>query len=149
MKLVRPLGLLLPVALACLALPAIAQDDKACSVATLKGTYGLHGSGVRLVAPTVQIETHSTIALRSYDGKGGLKSYPIVSNGTVTGVREGDGTFGTGTYEVNPDCTGKVSLRLTPTITIEARFVIVDRGLEIIEVPSAVGNVGVAILKRQ
>lgn len=77
---------------------------------------------------------------------------PIVSRGQISGVTEGAADRTTGTYEVNADCTGKVILTLTlpsGTRRIEARFVIVNRGLEIIEVPTTAGNVGAAVLRRQ
>lgn len=149
---ITPLAML-ALSATCLAVPVMADDeDRACSIATLKGTFGLHGYGMRPVGQTLQDETHETIALRSYDGKGGVKSWPIVSQGTYIGALEGDGSFSTGTYEVNPDCTGKVTILLVTAIgkiPIVARFVIVDQGREIFEVPTGNRNVGVAILKRQ
>lgn len=134
--------------------PAAAQsdDDRACSVATLKGTFGLHASGTRPVPGSNQTETHSTLARRSYDGKGGLKSWPIVSQGQISGVTEGMGAVQNGTYEVNPDCTGQTTLTLvTPngSIRLNARFVILNHGLEIVEVPITPGNVASARLQRQ
>ena len=138
-----------------LAAPGLADSDghdRGCSVATLTGTFGLHGWGTRPVAPGGASETHSTLALRSYDGKGGVKSWAIVSQGQTSGVTEGDGEPQTGRYEVYPDCTGKVELKLrTPVglVPLTARFVIVNRGLEIIEVPATAGNIAVARLQRQ
>lgn len=140
------------VALGGVPVAAQSEDDRVCSVASLKGTYGLHASGTRPVPGSNQSETHSTLARRSYDGKGGLKSWPIVSQGQVSGVAEGTGTVQNGTYEVNPDCTGKMTLILaTPggSIQLSARFVVVKQGLEIIEVPVTPGNIAVARLKRQ
>jgi hypothetical protein len=130
------------------------DDDggKKCTNATLKGSYGLHGSGIRPVAATMQSEIHETIALRNYDGRGGVTSMPIVSQGQVTGVTLGTGDSSPGTYEVNPDCTGKVTINLiTPRgpVPIEAKFVIVNNGREIMEVPTVAGNVGAATLRRQ
>jgi hypothetical protein len=99
-----------------------------------------------------QPETHSTLALRSYDGKGSVKSWPIASQGTMSGVSEGSGEAQAGTYEVNPDCTGKVDLTIQSPrgpVRITARFVIVNRGMEIIEVPLMPGNIAVARLQKQ
>ncbi|MBL8179688.1 MAG: hypothetical protein JNK48_33730, partial [Bryobacterales bacterium] len=138
----------LAVALGGIPVAAQSEDDRSCSVASLKGAYGLHASGIRPVAGSNQSETHSTLARRSYDGKGGLKSWPVVSQGQVSGVAEGTGTAQTGTYEVNPDCTGQMTLTLGP-IQLSARFVVVKQGLEIIEVPTTPGNIAVARLKRQ
>lgn len=66
----------------------------------------------RPVPPKGLLETHSTLALRSYDGKGSVKSVTIASQGSISGVTEGNGQPQLGTYEVNPDCTGKVELTL-------------------------------------
>ncbi|MBS1828792.1 MAG: hypothetical protein JST93_26050 [Acidobacteria bacterium] len=134
--------------------PAAAQsdEDRACSLATLKGTFGLVATGTRPVPGSNQTETHSTLALRSYDGKGGLKSWPIVSQGQVSGVAQGTGAVQNGAYEVNPDCTGQTTLTIvTPngSVQLNARFVIVNHGLEIIEVPVTPGNVAAARLQRQ
>lgn len=153
MKSKKHLSILL-LTLALSASQAYAQTDAetACSVATLKGTFGLHGSGTRPVQPSGSSETHSTLALRSYDGKGGVKSWSLVSQGSANGVSEGDGTPMIGTYEVNADCTGKVTLTLrTPAglVPLVAKFVIVNRGLEILEVPVTPGNVALARLQRQ
>lgn len=141
-------------ALTIASVPAAAQsdEDRACSVATLKGTFGLHASGIRPLPGSNQTESHSTLARRSYDGKGGLKSWPVVSQGQVSGVTEGTGAAQNGTYEVNPDCTGQTTLTIvTPngSVQLNARFVIVNHGLEIIEVPTAPGNIAVARLHRQ
>lgn len=135
-------------------MPALAQtdDDRACSVATLKGTFALHASGTRPVPGSNQSETHSTLARRSYDGQGGLKSWPIVSQGQVSGVTEGSGAVQNGTYEVNPDCTGQTTLTIvTPNgpVRLNARFIILNRGMEILEVPVTPGNVVVARIQRQ
>lgn len=139
-------------ALACVPAAAQSDDDRACSVATLKGTYGLQASGTRPVPGTNQSETHSTLARRSYDGKGGLKSWPIVSQGQVSGVSEGTGAAQTGTYEVNADCTGQMTLTIvTPggAVQLSAKFIVVKQGLEILEVPVTPGNIAIARLQRQ
>lgn len=141
-------------AMTIVSIPATAQSDhdRACSVATLNGTFGLHASGIRPIPGSNQTETHSTLARRSYDGKGGLKSWPVVSQGQVSGLTEGTGTVQNGTYEVNPDCTGQTTLTIVTSngsVQLNARFVIVNRGLEIIEVPVTPGNIAVARLQRQ
>ena len=39
---------------------------------------------------------------------------------------------GSGTYEVNADCTGATSFQPAPGVTIEERFVIVNQGQELV-----------------
>jgi hypothetical protein len=124
-------------------------EGRRCNNATLKGDYGFHATGIRNVpgAPG-QTEMHATMGLRSYDGKGALTGLTLVTQGQVTGVRLG--LPSTGTYEVNPDCTGKITIYVTGVpAPIEAAFVIVDKGREIKEVPTSPGGVGVALLQRK
>jgi hypothetical protein len=86
--------------------------------------------------------------VRTYDGKGVVTGLTLVTNGQVTGVRTA--LQSTGTYEVNPDCTGKITLYIPGVpVAIEAAFVIVDEGRRIKEVPTSAGNIGVALLSRQ
>ncbi len=44
---------------------------------------------------------------------------------------------GSGTYQVNPDCSGVTLFQPGPGITIEERMVIVDRGSEIRSIVSS------------
>ena len=124
-------------------------EGRQCNNATLKGDYGFHATGIRNVpgAPG-QSETHATMGLRTYDGKGEMRGLTLVTQGQITGVRVG--IQSTGTYEVNPNCTGKVTLYIPGRPTpIEAAFVIVDNGRQVKEVPVSAGNIGVALLSRQ
>lgn len=126
-------------------------DDKTCSNATLKGDYGLHATGIRPAVPPAGIgqpEHHATLAIRSYDGKGTFTGTGIVSNGQISGVSQNTST--SGTYEVNADCSGIVTISI-PGLPVQIRsaFVIVDRGREIKEVPLSPGSVGVAILRKK
>jgi hypothetical protein len=80
-----------------------ASSDKPCSLRTLKGTYLYHCAGVQLVDGQ---PVH--FALAGYDRYNG--------DGTMTGVASlsFNGTLShhvsaTGTYTVNPDCTGAFS----------------------------------------
>ena len=124
-------------------------EARQCKNATLKGDYGFHATGIRNVpgAPG-QTEMHATMGMRTYDGKGGVSGLTLVTQGQLTGVRVG--LPSTGTYEVNPDCTGKITLYVTGVpVAIEAAFVIVDEGRQIKEVPTSPGGIGVALLHRK
>ena len=151
--LMQKLALLaLAIGLAVLPTSSVRADDgqgRQCNNATLKGDYGFHATGIRNVpgAPG-QSETHATLGVRTYDGKGELTGLTLVTNGQITGVRTA--LQSTGTYEVNPDCTGKITLYIPGVpVAIEAAFVIVDEGRRIKEVPTSAGNIGVALLSRQ
>jgi hypothetical protein len=138
--------------LAIIAISGLRADDgqgRQCNNATLKGDYGFHATGIRNVpgAPG-QSEMHATLGVRTYDGKGGVTGLTLVTNGQVTGIRTA--LQSTGTYEVNSDCTGKITLNIPGVpVAIEAAFVIVDEGHRIKEVPTSAGNIGVALLSRQ
>jgi hypothetical protein len=71
-----------------------------CSLATLHGTYNFATESVQVAEPGAGPFAYAGQIV--YDGKGGVSEvYTISFNGTVSRrVRE------TGTYTVNPDCTG-------------------------------------------
>jgi hypothetical protein len=131
---------------------SLRADDgggKQCNNATLKGDYGFHATGIRGVPGMPgQTEMHATMGMRTYDGKGALTGLTLVTQGQVTGVRLG--LPSTGTYEVNADCTGKITLYVAGVpAPIEAAFVIVDEGRQIKEVPTSPCGIGVALLHRK
>jgi hypothetical protein len=109
---------------------AAAQGDgngRVCRTHTLHGDYGLTGTGVRGLGPGAS-ETFATISMVTYDGLGGFSAIGV-SHGQVTGVREGLPV--TGTYYVNPDCTGGQTTIIPGVPPLEDRFVIVDNGREV------------------
>ena len=107
-----------------------AQPGRPCSVAVLEGDWGVSVGGTRVAGPGVT-EAFAGVALRTYDGGGGFIEVAS-SHGQVTGVAT---PTLSGTYTVNPDCTG--TARFVPPgapVAVESAFVIVDRGDEIREV---------------
>jgi hypothetical protein len=114
---------------------ALAQDrataDRAhgpeCSLRTLRGAYGLVGSGVRGLGPAVS-ESFTTVSMVTYDGRGSFDAIGT-SHGAITGVREGAAV--TGTYYVDPDCTGGQTTYIPGLPPLEDRFVIVENGREV------------------
>jgi archaellin len=83
---------------------------KQCSEATVRGDYGIQIQGTR-PAPGGLIESVIGVVLRNYDGHG---SFSQVSNvkGSITGTVPD--SQGSGTYEVNADCTGVVRFQPAP-----------------------------------
>jgi hypothetical protein len=109
---------------------AAAQDrpnGPDCSIRTLRGAYGLVGSGVRGLGPGTS-ESFTTVSMVTYDGHGSFDAIGT-SHGAVTGVREGAAV--TGTYYVNPDCTGGQITYIPGVPPLEDRFVIVENGREV------------------
>jgi hypothetical protein len=98
-----------------------------CHTGTLRGGYGLVGSGVRGLGPGAS-ESFATISVVTYDGQGAFTAVGV-SHGQITGVREGLPV--TGTYYVNPDCTGGQTTDIPGVPPLEDRFVIVDNGREV------------------
>jgi hypothetical protein len=101
-----------------------------CSNATLRGDYGRLSSGIR-PAPANPALTESFVGtgLRTYDGQGGFTEVSS-SHGQISPPNRD--TPGTGTYEVNADCSG-TSMVFIPgaPFPIETSFVIVDHGDEV------------------
>jgi hypothetical protein len=111
---------------------ADAQDNergshRECSVATLRGDYGIQIQGTRPSGPGGPIESIVGVAIRRYDGNGNFAQVDNV-HGSISGTVPD--RPGYGTYVVNADCTGVGYLQL-PTFSIEERLVIVDNGLEV------------------
>jgi hypothetical protein len=91
----------------------------------LNGDYGLIVTGTRTVGNVT--ETFVTLSLVIFDGKGGFTAQGV-SHGATTGVRKGPAT---GTYAVNPDCTGAWTTNIQGVPPLLAEIVIVDRGREV------------------
>jgi hypothetical protein len=104
-----------------------AGGGRVCSTQTLRGDYGLVGSGVRGLGPGAS-ESFATISMVTYDGQGGFTAVGV-SHGATTGVREGLPVAGT--YFVNADCTGGQTTNIPGVPPLEDRFVITDDGREV------------------
>ena len=137
-------------AIAALALPSTvtASDDgrRECGNRTLRGNYGILVSGIRGAGPGMT-ESFVGTALRTYDGDGQFTQVDN-SHGSVTGVRRN--VPATGTYAVNPDCSG-TSMIFVPgaPFPIETAFVIVDQGEEVKDIVMAPQpNLVTAVLTR-
>jgi hypothetical protein len=137
-------------AIAALALPSTvtANDDghRECGNRTLRGDYGILVSGIRGVGPGMT-ESFVGTALRTYDGHGQFTQVDN-SHGSVTGANRN--VPATGTYAVNPDCSG-TSMIFFPgaPFPVETAFVIVDQGEEVKDIVMAPQpNLVTAVLTR-
>jgi len=105
--------------------PAAKAADKGCSNLSLTGTFAYTTVGSIVAAPLPPIiGPFAEVGTVTFDGRGGL-TYVLADsvNGNV-----GPGTA-TGTYTVNPDCTGTFT-QVTPMFTSHYFFVISDSGSE-------------------
>jgi hypothetical protein len=96
--------------------------------ASLRGSFGFTSTGTLLALPAPSAGPFAEIGRQTFDGRGdnteGAATFS--ANGNINHV-----TFD-GTYVVNPDCTGSMTLFVLPlgrTITLD--FVIDDDGTEL------------------
>jgi hypothetical protein len=129
---------------------AAAQPDKssrACSLETIEGSYGTSTTGSIVSAGPVG--PVADVGVIAFDGDGGVSQTTTVSlNGMIMPNR----TSISGSYVVNPDCTGDFSLTLpgpAGPITSTSHFVIVDNGEELQTINTGAGRVLAGDAKRQ
>ena len=100
--------------------PGAKAADKGCNNATLKGTFAHTASGFEIAPPAIAGPLVG-VGTDIFDGNGGVTTTAMLSiNGNIVPLTA------TGTYKVNPDCTGTYIL---PGTTLF--FVIADSGNEI------------------
>jgi len=104
-----------------------------CTNGTLRGTYGIQMQGTGPVPPPVGgSQTLIGVVKRTFDGRGNFTQIDNI-HGSVTGWTPD--RPGSGTYQVNPDCTGSTQFQPAPGApVIEERIVIVDGGSELYSV---------------
>lgn len=130
---------------------ASATDDdgiqSTCSPGALRGPFGIKTTGWIVAAGPVGPVAEAGVI--TFDGAGGVSQTTTVSlNGNIVPNR----TSLSGTYKVNPDCTGSISLVLPgPAGPIQSNldFVIVDHGHELILVNTGVGRVLTSEARKQ
>ena len=125
-------------ALFVLALTAAPAAKAACSNATLRGTYSDQDTGT-----IVGVGPFAGVDVDTFDGKGHLMISGISSvNGNVSAGTE------TGTYQVNPDCTGTYTVS-GGGLTVDAFFVISQNGEELQIVITDPGTVINCVARKQ
>jgi len=108
--------------------PSAKAETKECSVATLEGSFARTDTGFLPAGPL------AGVSLVIFDGNGTYTSSGSTSvNGTVSESKV------TGTYTVNPDCTGAYIGVSSTGRTGTAFFVIADNGNEIHILPTSPG----------
>jgi hypothetical protein len=118
-------------------------NSQVCTDRLIKGVYGFTIQGAKLAGPG-PVGPQVGVALTQFDGHGSLMQIDTV---TISGIVVADFTHApaTGTYTVNPDCTGTFNLDFTdgrPPVSVN--FVVVESGSEIdTVVVSAGGNQGI------
>jgi hypothetical protein len=127
------------------------QEDGSCSNRTLRGDYGFAIEGLILAIPGAPALPAPlplrAVALTTFDGKGNLTQVDhYVVNGTPPSEAWQPST---GTYTVNPNCTGTLRLIVpgNPLSPFNLYFVVIRQGKEIRTVVNAnlVSSVGIKI----
>jgi hypothetical protein len=131
---------------------ALAQSNEGrCSNATLYGAYGFAIEGVILAIPGVPTLpaplSLRAVALTTFDGKGSLTQ---VDHYVVNGMPPAEAWQpSTGTYTVNGNCTGTLTLTVpgNPLSPFILYFVVLQQGKEIRTVVNVnlVSSVGIRI----
>jgi hypothetical protein len=104
--------------------PVAKAENKGCSNETIKGTFAHMAAGF-ITAPPAVAGPLTGVGTDTFDGKGGVTSIATLNiNGNVVPLGA------TGTYKVNPDCTGTYTISGS-TGTTRLVFVIADSGNEI------------------
>ena len=119
------------------------DEGKACSNQTLHGDYGLTIESLLIPGPGTQVRG---VVMQSFDGNGHFTQVDhVVVDGTPPPLAW---TPGTGTYTVNPDCTGKatISVPSSPHSPFVVYFVLVDHGREMRQVVD--GSIAIATGRR-
>jgi hypothetical protein len=139
----------LALALATSGTPILSANDEGpppCSNRTLRGDYGFAIGGTILPPSPAPALLLGGLAMTRFDGRGNLRQVDFV---TVNGVPSGsDWRPATGTYEVNPDCTGTAEIHFTdgqPPLNL--RMVVVDGGRQVMNIVegNATGATGIRV----
>ena len=110
------------------------SEDGACSNRMVQGDYGFAVEGLVLPAPGVALPIRG-VHMTHFDGKGNLTEVDhIVFNGLPPAI---EWTPVTGSYHVNANCTGTISLVISTGGFVNLRIVVVGWGKEIHTVVTA------------
>ena len=124
--------------------PTAKADSKGCSNANLKGAFAFTETGF-LTAPPAPVGPVAEVGTQTFDGKGATTATAtLTATGNIFQVTI------TGTYTVNPDCTGTFTILVSPLgLTAHFFFVIADGGNELRAIGTDPGGVTTRIYRRQ
>ena len=123
--------------------PTAKADDKGCSNATLKGTFAFTANGFFSPPPPAGAVPVAEVGTQTFDGNGGTTGAATLSQGgTILKATV------TGTYSVNPDCTGILNVQGGGQKS-QLFFAIDDTGNEILLICMDQGFTLTGIARRQ
>ena len=105
------------------------SEARQCSDRTIMGGYGFSSEGLVIPAPGVTLPFRS-VGTTHFDGKG---NFVFLEHTVVNGTSlESGWTRSTGTYSVNADCTGMLTINTPDSpVPIQVSFVVVKGGGEV------------------
>jgi hypothetical protein len=129
----------------CILPRAQADEHRGCSNASLQGSFGFTNTGTNIALPPPLAGPIAQIGRQSFDGRGHTHGTGTLSaNGNILSVTA------RGTYVVNPDCTGSLTLFVSPFgSTVNADFVIDDDGAEVRALVADAGAIESLVFKKQ
>jgi hypothetical protein len=121
------------------------DDHRGCSDGSLQGSFGFTSTGT-LALPPPLAGPFTEIGRQTFDGRGNTDATATLSaNGNIV-----SGVTLQGTYLVNPDCTGSMTLFVSPIgVTSHVDFVIDDDGAELRAIITDAGIVENRVYKKQ
>ncbi|HEY6126937.1 MAG TPA: hypothetical protein VIW23_02030 [Candidatus Acidoferrum sp.] len=117
-----------------------------CSNATLQGSFGYTSTGTLLPVYAQHFAgPFAEVGRQTFDGSGNTSATATLSaNGNILKVTI------QGTYAVNSDCSGSMTLNVSPLgVTVHADFVIVSSGIEFRAIGTDSGVVESRVYKKQ
>jgi hypothetical protein len=124
---------------------AEAGEHRGCSNASLQGSFGFTNTGTNIALPPPLAGPIAQIGRQTFDGRGNTDATATLSaNGNIVRVTV------QGTYVVNPDCTGSMTLYVFPFgATVLLDFVIDDDGAELRAIITDEGAIESLVFKKQ
>jgi len=126
-------------------LTARADERRQCSSDSLQGSFGFTSTGTLLALPLPLAGPFGEVGRQTFDGQGNTEAAATLSfNGNIKSVTI------QGTYVVNPDCTGTMTLLISPLgVTAHLDFVIDDDGAEVRAIATGTGTVETRVYRKQ
>jgi hypothetical protein len=120
--------LIVTIAVVAAAASVAADEREACTNETIRGTYGFSVSGTLRGVGGAPDQLLVGVATTEFDGIGNLTQVDNIhlSLGGTLNDRPGFGN-----YQLNPDCSGTMTIARPPAPTLTLRIVVVDNGNEV------------------